>query len=169
MWVLDTRLDTRLDSSGLMTWHQAAPPADERLPAKPTTTRSRQTAASSPTRWEGRKNSSWRLCGRNACPCLCCVAGLHRELKMCQCCHLHKTLLKTHPAAYVATVEKMLVQFFFCCVVKVLWDKSVCVCVRERDRERELPISFEEKEAYKYTKSHALRRPVMPCPVCLYM
>jgi len=33
-----------------MTWHEAAPPAEERLLAAPTTTRSRQTAASSLTR-----------------------------------------------------------------------------------------------------------------------
>ena len=42
-------LDTTLDSSGLMTWHEAAPPAEGRLPAAPMTTRSRQTTASSPT------------------------------------------------------------------------------------------------------------------------
>jgi hypothetical protein len=30
-----------------MTWHKAAPPAEERLPAAPATTRSRQTAARS--------------------------------------------------------------------------------------------------------------------------
>jgi len=49
-------LDTTLDSPGLMTWHEGAPLTEERLPAAPTTTRSRQTAASSPTRWESRKN-----------------------------------------------------------------------------------------------------------------
>ena len=43
-------LDTSLDSPGLMTWHDAATPAQERLPAAPATTQSRQTAASSPTR-----------------------------------------------------------------------------------------------------------------------
>jgi len=43
-------LDTTLDSPGLMTWHEAAPPTEERLPAAPTTARSWQTAAGSPTR-----------------------------------------------------------------------------------------------------------------------
>jgi len=33
-----------------MTWHEAATPAEERLPAAPATTQSRQTADSSPTR-----------------------------------------------------------------------------------------------------------------------
>jgi len=46
-------LDTTLDSPGLMTWHEAAPPVEERLPATPPTTRSRKTAASSPYPMQG--------------------------------------------------------------------------------------------------------------------